>query len=292
MGDGSGLIKLTVIMTCFNRKDCTLRCINTLNDACARTGGYALWKPEYVVVDDKSTDGTAGALEGLASDRGMEITVLPGTGKLFYTGGMRMGIGYARKNCLSSDWFMLVNDDVSFDSTAVAGMLDSAASKASEAMEARVLVGAVRDDDGNFSYGGVKYVKGINYKAVRPEDADRSCDTFNANCVLMPGGIFRAVPNMDEVYNHSLGDFDYGLSIKRLGYNIEVYQEYIGICNKNSAKGTWNDASLKRAERLRKKEGIKGLPRKEWYHFLQKNFGTGTAVIRSVTPYIRILLGK
>lgn len=273
--------KLTVIMTCFNRKEYTLRCINTLNEAVLPE-----WQFEYVVVDDNSTDGTKTAVEELAAAKNLNVAVLSGTGSLFYSGGMRKGIAWAKENFKDSELFMIVNDDVRFDSGAVARMIEACASGAN------VLVGATKDDDGKFSYGGIRYVKGINYKAVKPEDADRMCDTFNANCVLIPGNIFMKAPNMDEVYNHSLGDFDYGLAIGRMGFSLEVYGEYIGVCNKNKAQGTWNDTSLKRAERFKKKESIKGLPRKEWYHFLKKNFGTKTALIRSVTPYIRILLGK
>lgn len=281
---------ITVIMTCFNRKEYTIRCINTLNEAASDDMRF-----KYVVVDDNSTDGTKAAVEKAASDNNLDAAVLKGTGSLFYSGGMRKGIEWAKSDCFGSDFFMLVNDDVRFDSAAVARMIAGQCrggrDKSSDG-KGTVLVGATADEAGKYSYGGIKYVRGINYRAVRPEDADRSCDTFNANCVLIPGNIFMEAPNMDAVYNHSLGDFDYGLALKRMGAPIEVYKEYIGICNKNNLAGTWNDTSLSRKERFRRKESIKGLPRREWYHFLKKNFGVKTALIKSVTPYIRILLGK
>lgn len=273
--------KLTVIMTCFNRKEYTLRCINSLNET---AGLLADWRFNYVVVDDNSTDGTEDALVELSAAARTDICVLKGNGNLFYTGGMRKGIEYAKVHCADSDGYLLANDDVRFDSASVSHMIAD--------MDAAVLVGATKDDDGRFSYGGIRYVKGIKYIPVKPEDDDRTCDTFNANCVLVPGDIFRASPNMDEAYNHSLGDFDYGLQIKRLGYRAEVYRIYAGVCNKNDVRGTWNDTTLPRKLRLAKKEGIKGLPRREWYHFLRKNFGVATAFTRSLTPYIRILLGR
>lgn len=277
-------------MTCFNRKEYTLRCINTLNEA--QSEGIRF---NYVVVDDNSTDGTKDAVEELARSRGISAYVLTGTGSLFYSGGMRKGIEWAKANLPDSDFFMLVNDDVRFDSVSVARMITVQERKAPEdgnASKESVLVGATKDDAGKYSYGGVRYTKGISYIPVKPEDSDRSCDTFNANCVLIPGNVFMSAPNMDEVYNHSLGDFDYGLSLKRSGASIEVFQEYIGVCNKNKLNGTWNDTSLSIKERIRKKESIKGLPRREWYHFLKKNFGVGTALMKSVTPYIRILFRR
>lgn len=274
---------ITVIMTCFNRKEYTLRCVKSLH---ATSGYLPDWKFRYVIVDDGSTDGTKEAVLEYANANALQVDVVDGNGKLFYTGGMRMGISYAKEHFSQTGHFMLINDDVRFDEKALADMIEDSKNKD------YVIVGATKDDDGKYSYGGVKYVKGIHYRAVTPEDSNLSCDTFNANCVLIPENIFRNIPNMDEGYNHSLGDFDYGLQIKRKGYEIFVHNQYIGICNKNSVKGTWNDISLKRLERLKKKESLKGLPRKEWFHFLKKNFGIWTALTRSVTPYVRIILGK
>lgn len=92
--------KLTVIMTCFNRKDYTLRCINSLNET---AGLLADWRFNYVVVDDNSTDGTEDALVELSAAARTDICVLKGNGNLFYTGGMRKGIEYAKVHCADSD---------------------------------------------------------------------------------------------------------------------------------------------------------------------------------------------
>ena len=144
----------------------------------------------------------------------------------------------------------------------------------------------------NFSYGGIRYQKGIHYDEVKPQDADLSCDSFNMNCLLMPQEIFRKVPNFDEHYIHSLADFDYGLSMKRLGIPVYVYSSYAGVCPDNDPKGGWTDTSLTRRERLKKKESIKGAPFAPWFYFLRKNFGLTQALLHGFTPYIRILLGK
>ncbi len=93
---------------------------------------------------------------------------------------------------------------------------------------------------------------------------------------------------IDPFYRHSIGDFDYGLQISRKGYEIRVFSEFAGECNDNTLQKTWQDETL---PRLRLKESRKGLPFADWFHFLHKNFGLGTAIVRSVTPYIRILLG-
>ncbi len=276
---------IVVVMTVFNRREYTLRCVKSIAQAAALLqDGYRF---RYVVVDDKSTDGTAGALEALAEESGLLIELVEGTGGLYYSGGMRTGMEYIRVQQMPADYILLVNDDVQFDSGALSCYITYAAEKNSAA-----LVGATRDSAGRYSYGGVRYTKGVRYRAVKPEDEDLHCDTFNANCVLIRGDVFDSVPPMDAVYRHSLGDFDYGLSIHKNKYEITVYPQYIGICNKNPAQGTWNDRRLCRRERIRRKEAPKGLPAGEWFHYLYKNFGFWTAVCRSVTPYVRILLGR
>ena len=80
---------ITVIFTCFNRREKTLQCIKSLS------GGNKDIAFQYVIVDDNSTDGTYEALEDLKRS-GMTIDVLRGTGNLFWAGGMRKGIAYAK----------------------------------------------------------------------------------------------------------------------------------------------------------------------------------------------------
>ena len=76
------------------------------------------------------------------------------------------------------------------------------------------------------------------------------------------------------------------------GYEIFQSKEFAGVCNNNDSKGTWTDTSLSRTERIRRKESVKGAPIKQWFYFLKKNFGVLTAIKGSVTPFIRIIIGK
>ena len=286
------------MLTCFNRKDKTINCIKSL------IGGNKS-RIDFIVVDDGSSDGTGDALEALGKElyekdsEHASIEVIRAGGGLYYSGGMRKAMEVAKEKYggasgagasdrdepngdAEPDFYILANDDVDFDS----GVLDQIDDSKT------VLVGAMRDSAGKCSYGGIKYYSGIHYNQIGPDAADRSCDTFNANFVVIPKEIFNAVPIIDPVYVHSLGDFDYGLQIKKAGYRIEVTDHFVGTCNNNPSTGTWNDRSLGRIERIKRKESIKGAPAKQWFHFVNKNFGFGRALFCSVTPYMRILLGK
>lgn len=273
-------MKIAVILTCFNRKEKTEQCIRKI----------AKGNPEYdfsfVVVDDCSNDGTFEKLQDMQKE--FDIRLLKTDGDAYYSGGMRMGMKYALENlCETSSYVLLINDDVSFYENFVKRIINQ-----SKAQKNAVVVGATCNEEGNLSYSAIKYIKGISYKKLSVTDWEIEADTFNANCVLIPVQVFLQAGQMDAYYIHSLGDFDYGLQIKRSGAVLHVSKEYVGVCNNNSTENTWVDTTLTRRERMRKKEQIKGAPAKQWFYFLKKNFGLFVAVKGSITPYIRILIGK
>lgn len=273
-------MNIIVIFTCHNRKDKTETCIHTLvsgNPACRFT---------FVVVDDNSTDGTAELLERLKSKH--DIRVLHGNGSLFYSGGMRLGMEYTLEQCGQAyDYMLMVNDDVVFFQNAIEKLVAQ-----SREQDNAIIAGAMCDDIGQLSYSAVKYIRGIRCRNMQISEWEDSADTFCANCVLVPYHAFRKTGVMDAVYTHVMGDFDYGMMLKHNGFGIHVSKEYAGYCSNNPTANTWGDTSLGRWERIKKKENTKGLPAGEWFYFLRKNFGLATAIVKSCTPYIKILLGK
>lgn len=276
--------KVAVILTCHNRKEKTVNCVKKL----VKGNQNIIFR--FVIVDDGSTDGTPQELERMADLLSQEkgekesLFILREDGNQYWAGGMRKGLLFAKEK-IEADYCLLVNDDVDFFKYSI------------EKMEGicydGIVVGATCDKEGRLTYGGIRYDgKGIHYEKVGIDARERECDTFNANCVLIPFDIFKRQPVIDSHYIHTLGDFDYGLEMKKAGVKMEVANFYVGCCGLNSIKGTWNDTSLSRRERIRKKEDIKGAPFKQWFYFLKKNFGWGQALLHGFTPYVRIVLGK
>lgn len=286
------------LATCYNRKEKTLKAIESLRQS----------NPEcdirFIITDDNSSDGTAQALESIEG-----VTVVNGDGNSFYSGGMRLAMAKALEDSALTDgydYILLFNDDVDFypgaiDRLTKFGYKKEDAAEAGKPLSAgpdpsKILVGPTCEGDGRtLSYGGI--ARKSNFKPkFRKVMADAGeilkVDTFNANCVLVPTELFVKTGNMDTVYNHSLGDFDYGYSLTRKGGEIFVSGEYVGICPFNSEEGTWNDPKLTRRERFKKKESIKGVPFGEFFHYLLKNYNLLTAIIYSFSPYVRILIGK
>ena len=272
-------MKVTVIFTCFNRKEQSVRCIQRLAQ------GNPEVQISFIVVDDGSTDGT----DVLLAELPYEIQIIRGDGSLFWAGGMRKGIdAYFKRSTGRDECVLLVNDDVVFYD----GIIAQLTSKDKDL--SAVVVGATCDHQGNLTYGAKRFIVPRTrdvYRTVMPGDNDR-CDSFNCNCVLIPSEILKTMGNFDKVYTHSLADLDYGFFLSRSGIPIYTAEKYVGICEKNTIKGTWQDTSLSRWERLKQKESPKGAPFREWFYFMRKNIGFFEAIVYSLSPYVRILLNR
>lgn len=283
---------VTVMMTCFNRIKYTIPCVRALVEGNPNISFH------FIITDDNSTDGTKEALEKLP----YQITLLSGTGQLFWNGGMEKALDYALTQAEKTEYYLLVNDDVSFREGAVEALIERQKNApdtlerkdAEEGNNSAVIAGATSDTKGRTSYGGVKLLSRhfARFALIEPSEEYKECDTFNGNCVLIPKEVFFRIGNVDSVYRHSMSDYDYGMRIRKMGVMIYNSAGYAGSCNDNDIAGSWRDTTLKRRERIRKKESPKGLPGKDWYHFIRKNYGFFPALYHSVTPYIRILLGK
>lgn len=276
-------MKVAALFTCFNRKDKTEKAIRSLVE------GNSQIDFSFIVADDNSSDGTPEMLQSLKKE-GYNITYIGGNGGMFYSGGMRIAMEETLKQKKEKyDYILMMNDDVDFFKSAIENLLVESCEK-----NRAIIVGVTCGSDGNYTYGGIKYVKGIKYVGIGISKNSKGveCDTFNANCVLIPAELFNISGGMDEHYIHALGDFDYGLRLKKIGGHIYTSQKYVGICNSNSSLGTWRDNNLSIVERIRKKESPKGLPYKIWFYFIYKHFGLCHAIFHSLTPYIRILIKR
>ena len=277
--------KIAVLLTCHNRKDHTTACIRSLADTEEMKKTL-----HFVVVDAGSTDGTKEALQELAAE-GMQIRHIHAPDDLFWNGGMRIAMRYAARSKYMQECthVLLVNDDVHFFPGAVDMLLAR-----QEKYNTDAVVGATKDGTGQQSYGGVrlksKYL--ARYELIPPGEEPEQCDTFNCNALLLTKECFLSTGNLDGAYVHSMGDYDYGMRLKRGGRYVINTADYTGECDDNDIKGSWRDAALPRSERLKKKEGPKGLPAKDWYHYVKKNYGPAAALWHSITPYVRILLKK
>ena len=100
---------VTVMMTCFNRIQYTVPCVKTLAEGNLEVSFH------FIVTDDGSTDNTGETLKKLP----YTLTLLSGNGQLFWNGGMEKALGYALTQAEETDYYLLVNDDVTLDRKSV-----------------------------------------------------------------------------------------------------------------------------------------------------------------------------
>jgi GT2 family glycosyltransferase len=90
-------MKIAVLLTCFNRKKKTLKCLSSL---------FAISNFDVYLVDDASTDGTSEEIQVQYPS----VNIIKGNGNLFWNRGMYLAWSYALND--NYDYYLWLNDDV------------------------------------------------------------------------------------------------------------------------------------------------------------------------------------
>jgi len=216
--------RIAVLITCHNRKDKTLTCLEHLNVAIGHVTGYLF---DIYLVDDGSIDGTAGAvLVGYP-----KVNIIIGDGNLFWNRGMHTAWKLASDK-YNYDYYLWLNDDTFLLSEALNLLL--AATILTK--ERSIIVGPTcSNQDDKLTYSGFSKANIL----IEPNHELQECTYFQGNCVLIPKIIFQYVGNLDKVFHHAIGDFDYGLRAQKAGYKNYVVGEYIGFCEDHDELPMW-----------------------------------------------------
>jgi GT2 family glycosyltransferase len=271
--------RISVLLAIHNRKHMTIESLICLSAQTIISESSN--KPEIkpFIFDDGCTDGSAEAVRELCP----YARIIRGDGSHFWCKGMNVAWNEAAKG--DPDYYLLLNDDTMMMPDALERLLKIAPTPESPI----IAVGAIIDPVTRVkTYGGTTLNE---LKKASPDSEPVECALFNANCVLIPREVYRRVGMFYHGYTHAMGDTDYGRSARRRGIKIYQTSHPVGTCENNPVAGTWRDRSLKRIERFRKLNSIKGLPYREWWTFCRRNYGLG-APRYFLSPTIRILMGR
>ena len=225
---------IAVLLTCHNRKDKTLHCMQALY---AQQGLNVDYVVDVFLVDDASSDGTAEAVQFQFPD----VNVICGTGNLYWNRGMHL----AWKTATSKkdyDYYLWLNDDTFLHQTALKTLL-------SKSFETAIICGSTHSIiENKATYGG--YLTNPVRRVV-PNGTYQKCDYFNGNCVLISKKVFEIMGNLDPIFHHAVGDFDYGLRAKKKGVELYVAPNFVGICENHDFVPKWRSPEQSVSTRLK-----------------------------------------
>lgn len=252
------MIEIAVIFTCFNRKDKTERCLNSIYYQQKKHGNI---KFQVYVTDDGSTDGTKDMLGGFSGK--LSISIFEGN-NLFWNKGMHLAMKKATQK--KHDFYLMINDDVGFYDDFLDVMIDSF----KKVGESCGISGSTQDTGHLYTTYGGKELRGKEF--INPNGSLQECNLANWNCFLVDQGVIDKVGIIDPNYDHSYGDYDYSLAMQRNGFKLYLAEEYIGTCDRNDTKGTFKDKKLTRRQRIRSFFSPKGMPIQSLFRYSFKNF--------------------
>jgi len=252
-------ISIAVLLTCFNRKQETLACL----DAVFSQRLDSAYEVKVYLTDDGSSDGTAESVKQTFPD----VTLLNGDGSLYWNGGMRVAFQAAIEK--GHDYYLWLNDDTRLYGDAFKRLMDVA-------LDSNwIVVGSVCDPDTKeHTYGGIKQTSSwlpLKFEPIKPDvQKTQQCDTFNGNCVLIPAHVVAKLGNLDAGFTHGIGDFDYGLRAKKQGITSLVASGYFGECARNPIPDCFNK-NISLAKRWNALHSPKGIPPQNWFLFSKRH---------------------
>lgn len=270
--------ELAVLMTCHNRREKTLACLQSLF-----TQEGLAWELSVVLVDAGSTDGTADAVR----TRFPKVKIHIGASHLYWAGGMRLADEVAALQ--PSDFLLWLNDDVVLDRQAISNLLHTYREIIGPTGSA-IVVGATRDPTtAELTYSGVvRALHRTRFSLVPPSAQAREAETMNGNVVLVSANARSQLGNLDPAFQHGMADFDYGLRARALGIPVWVAPNTVGTCSRNLPP-SWKQATVKVPQRFQALRSPKGLPPRDWAVFTRRHAGSLWPFYWA-SPYVRAAL--
>lgn len=189
-------MRIAAIMTCHDRKQKTLACLDSLFKIAPEVDVY--------LTDDGCTDRTPEEVH----TKYPKVNIIKGNGNLFWSRGMFTAWSEAIKG--EYDYYLWLNDDIELYPNFMAELMecnDIANKKA-------VIVGLIKDiKTGAILYGGTD----ATGKLVQESETPQLINNMNGNVVLVPKCVVDEIGIIDPRYWHDIGDVDYGMTARKAG---------------------------------------------------------------------------
>lgn len=281
-------MKVAVILACFNRKEKTVSCLESLfvsRDKYNETMSNNIVLSVFLT-DDGCTDGTVDAIRRFASE---DITILHGDGNLFWAGGMRLAWNKALKKHEDWDYYLLVNDDtVMFENMFLELLFSQEYCKKNFGKDGLISGVCCSKLDHTFiTYSGDVWVNKFlgTQKRLKACGIPQKCDMTNANILLVPKYVVDTIGVFDKAYIHGAADYD---------YTIRANKSHIPVLISGNVCGSCDNDHLSYSERAQKIISMTLRERRLYFNFPPRSGKDHAIWVRKHTPvrYPMVLVGR
>ncbi|WP_299989677.1 glycosyltransferase family 2 protein [uncultured Pontibacter sp.] len=204
---------ISIVIPVFNRKEYTRDCLQSLKKQTDQ-------RFKVIIVDDGSTDGT----EDMLREEFPEVEVLKGSGNLFWTAGVNMGIRHALKQ--DAQLIMTMNNDVITDERLLEKMYYWHEQKPA------ALLGALEMDANTKQpiFGGERLNWLLNTidevlptLSAEEQKGLHPVTHLPGRGLLIPRAVFEKIGLFDQDrFPHYIADYDYTHTARRAGFELYV----------------------------------------------------------------------
>lgn len=291
------VIRIAVLITCFNRQQKTLFCLQTLASQLQfsiphkvagsdQTPDLSSQVQLTVYLLDNGNDGTADAV----ATQFPWVKISRGHAEIYWNSGMRRVWQQALTESSTTtpfDFYLWLNDDVHLAADAIDRLLQN---YLWQTPTAGALIGTMAapattepsmanpSSQAIATYGGRQRTSQFNPLAfgpvITPGTAPQPCTFINGNLCLIPNAAVQKIGLLSEHFSHGLGDFDYGLRLQQAGLTTYVAPGFYGECALNPKAGSVFDDRLPLSQRVRMAQRPNILPPSaEWRYFVRCHGG-------------------
>ncbi len=228
------MFRIAVLMTVHNRREKTLRCLDSLKETWAPFSERIMLK--VFLTDDGCTDGTPDAI--LAKSSPIDVKILPGDGNLFWNGGMIQSWKAAREEG-SWNGYLWLNDDVVVLPAFWQDLMDTDRYSIETYGKRGIYVGSTQDaSTGAFTYGGFVYTNKFTLKdkMLIPDGTVQRCEAGHGNITFVATEVVEKQGIFCDKYLHGGTDHDYTYLAHKAGFPVLVLPHYSAACDNDHAK--------------------------------------------------------
>lgn len=257
---------LAILLTCHNRKNKTIACIQSLYNADIPSN----YNVDVYLTDDGSTDGTSEAV----LDMFPLVKVIKGDGSLFWAGGMRLAWGVAMKNGTYAV-YLLLNDDVILKDDFFQKFLETDEYSIKNTGRHGIYSESTIDNNSSKVTYGASRIKSflfiVKSYRIEPTEQPQCCDLTNANILWVSKDTVETIGIFDTRYTHGIADYDYTLIAKKRKIPVFLTPGICGECVHDHDKN-WRSGEYSLKERINFLKSPKGLAYSEYMYYVKNIF--------------------